>query len=61
MQQVQAAGEPADLHAAVGAAVVQVDRDWGRGALGPVAVAAAGGGERGSDAGGWSSAPSVAW
>ncbi len=61
MQQLQAAGEPAGLHAADGAAVVQVERDWGQGAPGPVAAGAAGGGERGNDAGDWSSALSVAW
>jgi len=58
VQQLQAAGEPADLHGAVGAAVVQVERDWGQGAPGP---AAAGAGERGPDAEGWSTALSVAW
>ena len=62
MQQVQAAGEPADLHASVEAAVVQVERDWVQGAPDPVAAgAAAGGGERGGDAGGWSRALSEAW
>jgi hypothetical protein len=58
VQQEQAAGEPADLHASVEAAVVQVERDWVQGAPVPVA---AGGGERGDDAGGWSRALSGAW